>query len=362
MINFDSNNFSLLSKEVSDAIQESVKIYQKHRSKSFGEDLFVKAEIEKARYQIAGLLNAEVQMLLFKGFFQKSDTDLILSLLSLLDIKVIISSESEDAQKTEFLKSLELNGKVQVKFINNNKVGKIDLNHLSEIVEHDSQRKLITLSHANRVKGDMLPVKEIVSVCKSKNAFFHLNANLTIGKYKLDFQKLLPDFMSFECDLIKGPEGIGALIINRNIKIEREAFNLIYNYFQINENNSLIFISGFEKALSMAYENLDLYFDKISSLKKYFIFKLKERPDIKILNVDNERKGLVNLIPISLNIGNSGKYMKERLELKGISVDNLCNVFKVDKQSSELILAIALNDQITEADIDYFFSSIDSIL
>jgi cysteine desulfurase len=361
MINFDSNNFSLLSKEVSDAMQESVKICQKHRSKSFGEDQFIKAKIEKARYQIAGLMNAEVQMLLFNGFSQKSDIDLILSLLNLLDIKIVIISESEDEQKTEFLKSLEFNGKVQVKFINNDKIGKIDLNHLSEIVEQNSQRKLITLSHANGNTGDMLPVKEIVSICKLKNAFFHLNANLTIGRYRIDFQKLLPDFMSYGCNLINGPEGIGTIIINRNINIEREAFNLIYNYFQIKENNNLILIAGFEKALNLAYEKLDIYINKISSLKKYFVSKLRQKSDIKILNLENDKKGLVNLIPISLNIENYGKYLKEKLELKGISVDNLCNVSKADKQSSELIVPIALNDQITEADIDYFLLSLDSI-
>jgi cysteine desulfurase len=361
MINFDSNNFSLLSEGVSLVMQESIKKTEECRIPSYGLDQFIKAEIEKARYQIAGLLNASSQMLFFNGSAQSSDIAFVLSLATILDIKLIITSKSEEKNKIDFLKQLSETGKFKLKLINTNDSIKFDTNRLREIINSDNQRKLITLSHANRISGELLPVKEVVSICHSGNDFFHLNTNLTIGKYQIDFEKLSPNFMSFGCNLLGGPVSIGGIIMNPTSKIDREDFNLIYRYLQISESKNLPLISGFEKALSLAYSNINNYQKKIYLLNDYFIFRLKQIPDIKILNLENDKKGLINIIPISVNSLNFGIYLKEKLQLKGIAVELIKDSLENKDQLAHFIIPIALNADIKESEIDYFIECLDQM-
>ena len=352
MINFDCNNYSLLSEKVSLVMQKTLKVCQKHRSHSFGVDQRVKATIEKARYQIAGLINARTEMFFFDGSFQMSDINLIQSLVSLMDIREIIMMEHENDEKVTFLKELDNQKKIKVSFVETDSNGKLNLDQLAEIIESNTSSKLVTLSHANRITGNLLPVKGVASICARKNVFFHLSTNLTIGRYQIDFQKLSPDFMSFGCNLINGPEGIGAIVLNNSFKIERPAFNLLYKYFQNLDNKNLPLIAGMEKSVSLAVENVESFLKSTYELTTYLSEKLKEIPGIVL--PEQKNKGLINLVSVIHNKSIFGDYLKEKMELKGFVIDcpRPCQIG--ESHENESILPIALSESVTQNDIDLF--------
>jgi len=360
MINFDCNTFSLISEEVSLAMQHTTKKSQEHRTPSFGADQFIKAEIEKARYQISGLLNTNANMLFFDTSNQNSDIHLIFLLINLLGIELVITSKSENKNKIEFLNQLHKIGKIELILVNSNVLDRFDSKYLADIVNSGKQKKLVTLSHANRYSGELLPVKEIVSICKQDNAFFHLNCNLTIGKYHIDFEKLYPDFMSFSSNLINGPVGIGGIILNSSFKIDQAYFNLIYRYLLNAETRNLPIISGFKMALSLAYKSLDANQKKINNLKEYLLKNLFTIPEIGVFKLENDKNGLLNLIPLLLQTAKFGKHVKEKFELDGITVDDVLILAKDSINYKEILLPIALDGNNSKSDVDFLIKFLKS--
>jgi cysteine desulfurase len=359
MINFDSNNFSLLSTEVSMEMYDSIKIFQNFRTDSFGKDQHVKAQIEKARYKIAELVNSNAQMLFFNGNQQKSEINLILILVQFLDVKEIITSVEEHNDSLSFLENLTKQLKIKLRFINSPTKFSIDKNKLINYLSGNNKKKLVSLPHANRITGELLPVKDIANMCKENNALFHLDTNLTINKYKIDFAKLLPDFMSFSSNLVHGPEGIGALIINPGSNINTESFNLLYQFFKLNESSSLPLISGFTKAIQTAFDNLENYRKTVNSTRQYFYQKLIEHK-LDLLAKISTNKGLINHIPIVLPTKNYGKYIREKLELSGIAIKTY-NINGTKGLTHKTIVPIAINDQHTTKDIDYFIETLENL-
>jgi cysteine desulfurase len=362
ILNFNSNNYSLLSEDVSSAFYHAIKTYQNHGNLEFGSDISIKAKIEESRNQLANFLNADSQMLFFDGLSPKSDAGTILPILLYSDIRNIITLRSETKEKIQFLEGLEQSGKVKLEFIEQDQSGIINTLQLSELINRDNHKKLISLSHADRIKGNLAPVKEIASICKNKPAYFHLNTNLTIGRYVIDFKSLMPDFMSFSCNLIHGPEGIGGILINPSIKMDKSIFGLIYNYLRSVEHKNLALILAMENSFGLAIDDLEFYRKKISELKQYFTQQIDKRLNIMPINSMNDKEGLINLIPISIKTMQFGQLLAEKSDLKGFAVD--INQISLDNtmESDEFMLSIALNEEITTHEIDSFIDYLEILL
>ncbi len=360
MINLNSNNYSLLSSGVSESMVQWLRIYQTNKVQSFGTDQTVKAEIEKSRYQIANLLNVSRDFVFFSHYTKQSGFELIEALILSLNIRQIISSKHEHEPKLSFLTMLEKAGRIRLKFVTISESGETDLNQLKEMVKDTKQTTLISLSHANRFTGALLPVKEIVSVCKNENLFFHLDTNLTNGRYRIDYTRLKPDFISFGCNLLNGPEGIGCLLMNRDVRLNEVDFNAVYSYLECTQSQDLALIKGFELALYSANEKLEIYRRTINRLKKHLFLRLSEMEELKPVYSVTGKEGLVNLVQIAINNEHVRPFLSEKFDLRGISIEGVA--YRNESTEGVMILSIALNASNTMQEIDLFIDTLFNLI
>jgi cysteine desulfurase len=80
--------------------------------------------------------------------------------------------------------------------------------------------RLVSIMHANNEIGTIQPVKEIGEICRKKKALFHSDAVQTVGKEKIDVEKMNMDLLSASAHKFYGPKGVGFLFKRKEAKIE----------------------------------------------------------------------------------------------------------------------------------------------
>ncbi|WP_339477858.1 MULTISPECIES: cysteine desulfurase family protein [unclassified Pseudomonas] len=120
-----------------------------------------------------------------------------------IDHKSILAAASESERRG-----------VEVRLMKVNKHGRIDLDHLAQIV--DDNTALVTLAYVNSELGTLQDLSKITHLLKGKSAIFHVDASQAAGKLRLNVQDLKIDCMSLSAHKICGPKGIGALYVSHS--------------------------------------------------------------------------------------------------------------------------------------------------
>jgi cysteine desulfurase len=79
---------------------------------------------------------------------------------------------------------------------------------------------LASIMHANNEIGTIQPIAEIGKICRERGVLFHTDAVQTVGKEKIDVQKMNIDLLSASGHKFYGPKGIGFLYKKQGIKVE----------------------------------------------------------------------------------------------------------------------------------------------
>lgn len=93
---------------------------------------------------------------------------------------------------------------------------------IKEVKEHiTSKTKMIAMTHASNITGDILPIKEVCKLCASNNEVTTLvDASQTVGHIPIDMHENHIDMLVFPGHkALQGPKGIGMLLVNKTIDL-----------------------------------------------------------------------------------------------------------------------------------------------
>jgi cysteine desulfurase len=356
MVNFNSNKCSLLSEEVTACMKKWLAVYTNRKADSFGADQTIRAEIEQSRYQLAELLKAGSEFV----FFTEESVNLINSLLLTRNIHQVIIHPHDDVHKLAFLKNLEYAGSIELIILETADSEKFNTKQIKSLVKNSENPVLLSLQHADPYTGTLIPVKEIAGICKSSGSLFHLDTSLTIDKYPINFMKLRPDFMSFSSKLINGPVGTGVLLVSKELTLNEIKFKQLHTSLRLTESQNLFMIKGFEKALNIAIAKMEENKQIIYGLKDYLVSGLNEFTASGSLQQENLNHGLYNLVRILVDKENTENYIREKLDMAGISIDNP-ELYPV-ADPGKIIIPVAFNRQNTHGEIDHFIDTLHGII
>lgn len=170
--------------------------------------------IEKARRQIAALINCTPEEIIFTGSSTESINLALKGLIENSSVQNphIITSCIEHKAVLNTLSYLQSYG-VKVTYLNVDGEGFIDPLELKKQITGNTV--LVSIMAANNEIGTLQPIKELSEICSEAEIPFHSDAAQFIGKLPLDLNSINIDLLSFGAHKFYGPKGIGALYINK---------------------------------------------------------------------------------------------------------------------------------------------------
>lgn len=280
----------------------------------------VRSAIEKARKNIASLLNASPSEIFFTSGGTEADNTAITSSIDTYHLKHAITSPIEHHAVLHTLEHLAKQEVIELSFVKLDKSGNVDLTHLEELLSI-KPRSLVSLMHGNNEIGNLLNLKRVGEICKQYKAVFHSDTVQTMGHYKHDLQDLPVDFIVGAAHKFHGPKGVGFLYINANNKIHPFIHGGSQERNMRGGTENVYGIVGMAKALEIAYRDMESHVSYIKGLKTRMIEKLKAKIHGVTFNGDSADvdNSLYTVLSVSFPPGEDNDMLLFNLDIAQIS-------------------------------------------
>ena len=299
------------------------------------------AAVEKARKQVATLLNADTREIVWTSGATEANNLAIKgsALVRGEQGKHIICSLSEHKAVIDSVSFLENQG-FEVSWIKPEITGEVSVAAVEKAIRPDTI--LITVMHVNNETGAISNIEDISKLAKSKNILFHVDAAQSAGKIAIDTSKILADMISVCAHKIYGPKGIGALYVRKQSGFSLPAQIHGGGHEQGMRSGTLPThqIVAMGAAFELAGNVMGQEFEKLLALKSLFLDKVLSHKSA-FLNgcVSKSVPGIANLT----FKGVDGQVLLSALPMLAISSGSACNSATV--APSHVLTSMGVSEQ-----------------
>ncbi|MDH0202270.1 IscS subfamily cysteine desulfurase [Comamonas aquatica] len=323
--------------------------------------------IEKARTQVAELINADPREIVWTSGATESDNLAIKGAAHFYQGKGkhLITVKTEHKAVLDTMRELERQG-FEVTYLDVQENGLLDLDVFKAAIRPDTI--LVSVMAVNNEIGVIQDLNTIGNLCREKGIIFHVDAAQATGKMPLDMQTMPIDLMSLASHKSYGPKGIGALYVRRKPRVRLEAQMHGGGHERGMRSGTLPThqIVGMGEAFRIAKEEMQQDFDHAKRLQQRLLEGLKDIEQV-FVNGDMQHR-----VPHNLNI--SFNYVEGEsliMGIKGLAVSSGSACTSASLEPSYVLRALGRSDELahsslrmtigrftTEEEIDYAIATI----
>ena len=318
---FDNAATTPIRNEIIELMTQSMSTTFGNPSSTHGFGRTAKSMIETARKSVANHLNCEPQEIIFTSGGTESNNMILRCAVKDLGVKTIISSVIEHHAVLHALDDLEKEG-VSIHYVDLDENGSPNLDHLESLLNSDDTLKLVSLMHINNEIGNVLDLDRVGVLCKANGAYFHTDAVQGVGHFRFDLKSQPIDFLAAAAHKFHGPKGVGFAYIRKKMPLDPFIVGGPQERGLRAGTESVHNIIGLQKAIEIAYENLEKESAYILGLKKYFISQLKNLFPFVHFNglCGNSKRSTYTLVNVALPLEDSKSQLLDfHLDIKGIA-------------------------------------------
>ncbi len=323
--------------------------------------------VEKARADVAALVNANPKEIIFTSGATESDNLAIKGAAHFYKKrgKHIVTVKTEHKAVLDTCRQLEREG-YEVTYLDVEENGLLDLDKLTAALRDDTI--LVSVMHVNNEIGVIQDIAAIGEITRPRKILFHVDAAQSAGKVDIDLDALKVDLMSFSAHKIYGPKGIGALYVQRKPRVRIEAQMHGGGHERGLRSGTLAThqIVGMGEAFRIAREEMAADNERLLRLRNRLWDGLKDMEEV-YLNGDPERR-------IAGNLNVSFNYVEGEsliMALKDLAVSSGSACTSASLEPSYVLRALGRDDELahssirftlgrftTEAEIDYVIKEV----
>jgi cysteine desulfurase len=330
---------------------------------------------EQARWQIAQLLQAEPESIIFTSGGTESDNLALQGVARrFTEPQHLIISSVEHSAITETAALLEQQG-WQVTRLPVNLNGRVNPEDLRQALQPNTV--LVSIIYGQSEVGTLQPIEALGAITQGAGALFHTDAIQVIGRLPVNVQALPVDLLSLSSHKIYGPQGVGALYVKPGISLAPLFGGGGQEQGLRSGTPAVPLIAGFGTAAIHAQQELETEPDRLAKLRDYLIQQLQQLPLVKLTGDPAHR--LPHHASFCLKHGTStslnGRTIVKEMNLAGIGISSGSACHSGKRQPSPALLAMGYSPQAAEtgfrfslgnattaADIDWVIMTIGQVL
>ncbi len=317
------------------------------RSHAFGWK--AEAAVEKARGQVADLLNADSREIVWTSGATESDNLAIKGAAHFYvkKGKHIITSKIEHKAVLDTCRQLEREG-YEVTYLDPASNGIIDPSAVADAIREDTI--LVSLMHVNNEIGVINDIQAIGEITRARKVLFHVDAAQSAGKIDIDLQEMKVDLMSLSAHKMYGPKGIGVLYVRRKPRVRIEAQMHGGGHERGMRSGTLPThqIVGMGTACVICKETMKAEGERLASLRDRMWNGLQDMEEV-YLNGDAEQR-----VPGNINVSLAfveGESLLMALKDLAVSSGSACT--SASLEPSYVLRALGLNDEMAHSSLRF---------
>ncbi|HSC44635.1 MAG TPA: IscS subfamily cysteine desulfurase [Candidatus Acidoferrum sp.] len=318
-----------------------------------------RAAVETAREQVAALVGARPQEIVFTSGGTESDNHAIFGIVrnAAGASKHIITTQIEHEAVLNACQALEKEGgaaagnraAIEVSYLPVAGSGLLDPEAVRDAIR--PQTALITVMHANNELGTVQPLELIGKIAAQNDIYFHTDAVQSAGKIPIDVNELHVDLLSLSGHKFYAPKGIGALYIRGGTRLRQLLYGGHHQRGFRPGTENVPGIVGLGKAADLARQSLAQDAARISALRDELERGLLERvPQARANGFGAPRT------PNTTNLvfpGIEGEALIIALDLKGLACSTGAACSSGAIEPSHVLTAIGLPPEEARATIRF---------
>jgi cysteine desulfurase len=306
------------------------------------------ARVERARAEVAALVNSAPEQVVFTSGATESDNLALLGAVRFQRERArrhVVTSRTEHPAVLDACRQLEREG-CDVTYLKPGTDGIVTAEQVSDALRPDTL--LVSIMHVNNEIGVAQDIGAIGRLCRGRGVLFHVDAAQSAGKLDLDVQRDCIDLLALTAHKVHGPKGIGALCIRREPRL-----GLVPLQFGGGQERGLRSgtlathqIVGMGAAYRIAREAMPTDAERIAGLRDRLWRQLAQLPGV-MLNGHATRR-VAGILSVSID-GVEGEALLLALDDLAVSSGSACA--STHAQPSYVLRALGRSDRLAQSSL-----------
>ena len=351
---FDHNATTAIDKKVLGVMMPYLEMQQGNPTSQHSFGRYARTAIEEAREQVALAIHAHPTEVIFTSGGTEANNMIVHGAAIKNSQSTLVRSNIEHPCISRPMEALAQQGWHQ---------DLLKVNH-DGVISKEAYRDInannigfVSVMLANNETGVIQDLSLLHDFAKEKKALSHTDAVQAFGKIDVRFDELHIDAMTLSSHKIYGPQGVGALILNKRSDIEP----LIYGGGQEKNLRSgtenIAAIVGFGKACELISESMKTTSTHTHELKKILEVHLKDLGAV----IFSEKVARLNNTTFFAFKDIEGSTLLTALDKKGFAIASGSACSSVNKEPSHVLLAMGIDEDLARGALRISFGQKNSM-
>jgi cysteine desulfurase len=352
MIYLDNNATTRVAPEVAATMQPYLTELFGNPSSAHALGRKMKEAVEHAREQVASLIGADSDEIVFTSCGSESDNWAIRGALSTQpDKRHIITTQVEHEAVRNLCALLEKEG-YEVTWLGVDGRGELDLDDLRRSLRADTA--LVSVMLANNETGVLFPMKTIGDIVREQSsAVFHVDGVQAVGKIPINLKETNVDLFALSGHKLHAPQGVGAMYVRSGVTLPSFIVGGAQEHGRRAGTSAVPNIVGLGAACELASRSDN--HDEIRALRDRFESQILGMiPNARVNGAREPEKRLPNTSNISFEYV-EGQNILAHLDKAGVCVSTGSACHSSTKQSSPTLRAMNVPYTAAQGSIRFSF-------